>query len=117
MKTIAASFNIQEFWLALTDEATEGTWLDFDGNPFGVGVGAGYVQEPGRYQNWNTNTGEPLAGQPNEDYVIMHLQSNWNGQWNDHYGTYSAPLICQQALPTNGSKLLHRKEMFRTDLQ
>ena len=81
-------------------KATEGVWLDFDGNPFGQGAKSSYVQETGRYQAWK-RTGEPNGGRENEDYAVMYLDNygDWNGLWNDHYSDHVTALLCQRRPP------------------
>ena len=79
-------------------KATEGVWLDFDGNPFGQGAGSSYVPEAGRYQAWRQDTGEPLGFDANEDYVVTYLDNygDWNGLWNDIWSTHVTSLLCQK---------------------
>ena len=78
-------------------KVTEGTWLDSNGNPFGIGHGSGYVQKHGRYQNWLRPT-EPLAdGLTYYDYV--HLSHTRQGKWITYYHPESkGPLVCQKPL-------------------
>ena len=75
---------------------TEGTWLDFVGNPFGVGQLSTYRQKDGRYQNWK-RPDEPSALFENEDYAVMHL-GDYQGKWNSHFDGRSYPLVCQKPL-------------------
>ena len=137
LRTIAGNFNVDILFLGITDagqglskwkdlaverlqykilsvstliSATKGKWVDFDGNPFGIGKADSYIQEPGRYQNWRKKNGkqsEPTSGS-NENYVVMELSANWGGTWNDHYDYHLLPLICQAPL----SKFMRIKFSF-----
>ena len=81
-------------------KATEGTWLDFDGNIFGQGNGADYIQEPGRYHSWRRWSLEPAGGLENEDYAVLLFDQhgNDNGLWLDHYSDHQTYLVCQKPI-------------------
>ena len=77
---------------------TEGTWLDFDGKPFGQGNYDNYVQEPGRYHSWRRWSLEPSGSLPYEDYAILLFGKHGldNGLWLDHWSSHITYLICQK---------------------
>merc|ERR1712176_911659 len=39
LQAILTTLNANTAWIAITDSANEGTWLDFEGNAFGSGKG------------------------------------------------------------------------------
>ena len=62
-----------EAWLGASDDAQEGAWTWITGEPWG-------------YTNWYP--GEPNAGYPNEDYLLVTngLGGRWVDVWDDNYG-------------------------------
>ena len=63
-------------------KASEGSWVDFDGNAFGSGQGtSNWVAANGRY-DW----GPPheLNNVGDEDYAIISVNGRWNDTGHNH---------------------------------
>ena len=80
--------DMEKAFIGITDELSEGSWVDFDGNAFGSGAGTGFTTVNGRYENFNVN--EP-NNDGNEDYATIFASS---GNWNDHWA--QNPVLCQK---------------------
>ena len=97
LQTILGTMGLSTAWIGITDSASEGTWVDFDGNAFGSGARSAFTTVNGRYENFNGN--EP-NNEGNEDYATIFASS---GNWNDHYA--SNPVLCQK--PADKGKIIH----------
>ena len=64
--------------LGVSDVATEGVWLDNDGNAV-------------EFTNWRS--GQPDNWGGNEDYAAMWTR---DGSWWDESATYTAKIICEK---------------------
>ncbi|MGC6413484.1 MAG: FG-GAP-like repeat-containing protein, partial [Bacteroidia bacterium] len=89
-------------WFAITDSATEGTWLIDDGPELGTKIYEGGNVFGDAFVNWSS--GEPNNASSLEDHAV----TKWNGgtQWNDIRESYSTKYIIEFGTwnsPTNSS--------------
>ncbi|MGC6403571.1 MAG: FG-GAP-like repeat-containing protein, partial [Flavobacteriaceae bacterium] len=78
-------------WFAITDSATEGTWLIDDGPELGTKIYEGGNAFGNAFVNWSS--GEPNNASSAEDHAV----TKWNGgtQWNDIRESYLTKYIIE----------------------
>ncbi|XP_053383513.1 C-type lectin mannose-binding isoform-like [Mercenaria mercenaria] len=70
------------WWIGLTDDAVENTWIWYDTN------------EKTEYTDWAPN--QPDNAGNNEDCVEFNMSSGYNGHWNDAPCHVNLLPICEQ---------------------
>ena len=103
LKNIITSMGLYSVWIGINDVASNGIWVDSDGNAFGSGIGDAFTAVPGRYTNWHLTNWcgtEPNNCGAGEEYVTIVAS---NGFWHDDYSD-SRDILCIK--PVAQSKIL-----------
>lgn len=110
---LANNFNLDGAYFGLTDEATEGTWIDVKGNVAWVS------SETYTYSNWAS--GEPSnAGTTDgteihrENYAMFYTPAYTNGEWNDGDFSGTVSFICEVDSVTTSADLAFALENTMT---
>ncbi|XP_033107156.1 macrophage mannose receptor 1-like [Anneissia japonica] len=82
---LSVRLNAEAFYIGLTDQQTEGTFLWIDGNPLS-------------FTNWQKN--EPNNADTGEDCVEIYGGNVQKGAWNDIPCSYQRGMICKKTAGT-----------------